>query len=371
MFKATYYVAKRLVRRGLQVSSAAMIAMLVGGGVATSAERIVVGQATATSLTFGPVFAAIELGFFADENLELDFRNFQGASVLIPQVANKSVTIGFPGPDPLILSRQPGRDPIPVQFFYNAARQSIWQFLVLEDSPIKSLADLRDGKKIGVGALANANVPITRAMLAELGLSPTKDYSFLAIGVGAPAFRATINREVDVYNTFDTNIAAFEVTGTKLRRLPQKQKYLDLFSNGFVAHVDTIRNKPEVVIGFGRAFTKGIIVCEVNPDFCVRNFYKHNPNLKPQGDSEEEILAKGKHILASRMASYLAFPAGAPRRFGEYSEKSWKDFVSVLHQGGELSTTDIDVSTLYTNKFVPEFNDFDLEAVRKQALNLK
>jgi NitT/TauT family transport system substrate-binding protein len=361
---------RRLMHCAMSACAAAVLTSLVVPG-AGAAEKVVVGQATSTSLTFGPVYAAVELGFFKDENIELEHRNFQGASVLIPQIANKSVTIGFPGPDPLILSRQPGRDPLPVQFFYNAARQSIWEFLVLEDSPLKSLADLKGGKKIGVGALANANVPITRALLAEIGLQPTKDYSFVAIGIGAPAFRATGNRDVDVYNTFDTNIAAFEVTGAKLRRLSQDQKYLDLFSNGFAAHLDTIRDKPELLIGFGRAFTKGIIICEANPDWCVRNFYKHNPNLKPQGGSEAEVLTKGKHILASRMKSYLAFPQGGQRRFGEYAEKSWKDFVTVLHQGGELSSTNIDVSTLYTNKFVPDFNKIDIEALRKQAASLK
>lgn len=363
-------MAKTLLRHMARVGLAALLPLMAGNVVASAQEKIVVGQATATSLTFGPVFAAIELGFFKEENLELEFKNFAGASVLIPQVANKSVTIGFPGPDPLILSRQPGRDPIPVQFFYNAARQSIWQFLVLDDSPIRSLKDLR-GKKIGVGALANANVPITRAMLAELGLTMTKDYSFLAINVGAPAFRATQNKDVDVYNTFDTNIAAFENTGVKLRKIPQDQKYLDLFSNGFAAHTDTIKDKPQIVAGFGRAFTKGIIVCEVNPDFCVRNFYKHNPTLRPQGVSEEDALKQGRHILASRMSSYLNFPKGAKRDFGVYTEKSWKDFVTALHKGGELATDKIDVSTLYTNKFAAEFIRFDEAALRKQAAALK
>jgi NitT/TauT family transport system substrate-binding protein len=334
------------------------------------AEVVKVGQATATSLTFGPIYAAIELGYFKAENIEIENLNFQGASVLLPQVANKSVTIGFPGPDPLIVSHQPGRDPMPVKFFYNGARESIWEFLVLKDSALRTLADLK-GKVIGVGALANANVPITRAMLKEIGLEATKDYSFLAIGVGAPAFRATLNKDVDTYNTFDTNIAAFETTGAPLRRLPQEQKYKDLFSNGFVAHVDTIKEKPQLIAGFGRALTKGIIVCEANPDFCVRNFYKHLPNLKPSGATEEEVMTKGRHILKSRMDKYLAFPADKPRRFGEYSAQAWKNFVEALYVGGELKSRNIDVSKLYTNEFVGEFNKFDVKAIQEQAKALK
>jgi NitT/TauT family transport system substrate-binding protein len=334
------------------------------------AEVVKLGQATTTSLTFGPIFVAIELGYFKAENIELQIVDFQGASILMPQVANNSVTIGFPGPDPLIISSQPGRDPLPVRFFYNAARQSIWEFLVPENSPLKTLSDLK-GKKIGVGALANANVPITRAMLKELGFEQTRDYTFLPIGVGAPAFRATLNGDVATYNTFDTNIAAFETTGAKLRRLPQDEKYKNLFSNGFLASIETITKRPKIIEGFGRAFTKGVIVCEANPDFCVKNFYKYNPTLRPAGDSEAEQIAKGKHILASRMKNYLAFPAGSPRRFGEYSNQSWKDFVEALYEGGELTSKDIDVSKLYTNEFVDRFNGFDVAAIQKQAQGLK
>ncbi len=332
-------------------------------------EKVTLGQVTSTSLTFAPVFAAETLGFFADEGIELQHLNFQGGSVLQPQIANKQVMFGFTAVELAIISRQPGKDPIPLVFFYNGARESIWETVVLDSSPIKSLNDLR-GKKIGIGATANANVPLTRAMLHDLGMDVIKDYSFLPIGVGAPAFRAVQNGDADAYNTFDSNIATFETTGVKLRKLEVPQKYRELFSNGFVAHRDTLRDKPELVVGFGRALTKGIIVCEENPSFCVRNFWKLYPNAKPQAVSDEEAMKKGLHVLQSRMQKYTYFPPGAKREFGIYSDKSWRDYVDVLYEGGELSTKDISVTGLYSNKFVPDFNNFDLNAIRKKAHSL-
>jgi NitT/TauT family transport system substrate-binding protein len=71
------------------------------------------------------------------------------------------------------------------------------------------------------------------------------------------------------------------------------------------------------------------------------------------------------------MAKYLAFPAGQPRRFGEYPETSWKNFVKALYLGGELSSPDIDVSKLYTNEFVDQFNKFDIGAVQRDAESRK
>jgi NitT/TauT family transport system substrate-binding protein len=341
----------------------------LNGVSGASATEVTLGQAARTSLTFGPVFAAMELGYFREEGIELKVLEFQGTSVLLPQIANKSVTIGFPNADPLILSRQPGRDPIPVKFFYNGARASIWELAVPADSQVRSLDDLR-GKAIGVGALANGNVPILKAMLKEQGLILGKDYSLMATGDGPLAFRATLNGDVAAYNANDVFVAAFAQVAD-IRRLQLPEKYLNLFSNGFVANEDTIRTNPKLLAGFGRALTKGILVCEANPDFCVRTFWKLNPTLKPSGGSEAEILKKGRQLLDARMAKYTAFLPGTPRRFGIFEEPVWKDYIRVLVEGGELATGEIDPSTLYTNALVDQFNDFDAEEIQSYARTLR
>ncbi len=343
---------------------AGMAAMFIA--IPAHAELVKLGQPAATTLTFGPIFAAMELGYFKEENIELEILDFNGSSTLLPLIANKTITFGFPGSDPLIVSHQPGKDPLPMKFVYNAARKNIWQFVVPAKSPLNSIEDLK-GKTIGVAALGNATVLMTTAMLKEIGLTAGKDYSFLPIGMGPSAFRATMNGDVDTYNTYDTNIAAFEATGAELRRLPQPDKFRSLFSNGFVAHNDTIANRPDLIIGFGRAVTKGILTCEANPDFCVRTYYKMRPTLKPSGVSDEEALAIGKRTLDSRMESYLSFPAGAPRNFGEYPEQTWKNHIEVLFEGGVISTKNIDPSQLYTNAFVEKINNFDVKAVQDRA----
>ena len=359
-------------RVGLMAVSSIMlsVALAVPASAQKALEKVRLGQVTSTSMTFAPIFAAQELGYFAEEGIELEHLNFKGGSVLQPQIASKQVTFGFTAVETVILSRQPGKDPLPLVFFYNAARGSIWETVVLDSSPIKKLADLK-GKKIGIGAIANANVPLTRAMLRDIGMELTKDYSFVPIGVGAPAFRAVTNGDADAYNTFDSNIATFETTGVKLRTLEVPRKYRDLFSNGFVAHQDTLRDNPKLVIGFGRAFTKGVIVCEANPEFCVRNFWKHNPTLKPTTMGDEAALKAGLHVLQSRMKSYTYFPAGTKREFGTYPDSVWRDYVDILHAGGELTSKDIDLKPIYSNKFVKDFNDFDTAEIQKKAKSLK
>ena len=45
--------------------------------------------------------------------------------------------------------------------------------------------------------------------------------------------------------------------------------------------------------------------------------------------------------------------------------------LAALYLGGELSSPDIDVSKLYTNEFVDQFNKFDIGAVQRDAESRK
>lgn len=340
-------------------------------GSALAAETVTFGTVTRITVGYAPLVAAQELGYFKEENIDLQIREFVGSAVLMPQIATKQVTIGYPAADVLLLTRQPGRDPVPAKFFYNAIRSSIWEFYVAEKSPIKSISDLK-GKKIGIAALANGNVPITRAMFKEMGMVEGKDYEFTTIGVGGPAFNALATGQVDVYNTFDVNAALMTASGVKVRKLEIPKKYSQLMSNGYVTHEDNIKNKPQMLAGFGRAATKGVIACDENPRWCITTFWKHFPQTKPQQGSEEEKMNNSLAMLAARQAGNLNFSdIGGKKRFGYYAPEIWKNYVQVLNDGGQMSVREIDTSTVYTNAFVDEFNKFDEAKVRATVRALK
>lgn len=351
-----------------RMKSIAVAAALAGPALgAFAAETVVFGTVTRITLGYAPLVAAMELGYFKQEDIDLQIREFVGTAVLMPQIATKQVTIGYPAADTLILTRQPGKDPLPARFFYNAIRSSIWEFYVPEGSPIKSVKDLK-GKKIGIAALANGNVPITRALFKEMGMTEGKDFEFHTIGVGAPAYNALTTGQVDVYNTFDVNAAQMLASGIKVRKLEIPAKYHQLMSNGYVTHEDNVRSKPKMLAGFGRAATKGVIACDENPKWCIATFWKHFPQTKPQQGTEEEKLAAALQMLGARQRGNLDFSdLGDQRKFGAYSPEVWKRYVQVLHDGGQLTTTNIDTSTLYTNAFVDEFNKFDEAKVRAEA----
>jgi len=74
--------------------------------------------------------------------------------------------------------------------------------MVLKESPIRKDVDLK-GKAIGVGSLASSAVGYMKALVAEAGLDPNKDVTFLPVGMGAQAAMALKMGKVDLISLVD------------------------------------------------------------------------------------------------------------------------------------------------------------------------
>ncbi len=337
--------------------------------VAGAQQKVVFGLVSPLTVVNGQLLVAKHLGYLAEEGIEVETVVFNGSAVLLPQIVAKRVTVGFPNPDPLVISRQPGKDPLPLKFFYNVIRENVWEFAVLAGSPVRTLAELK-GRKIGVGALTFGNIPLTRAMFREMGLEVGRDLELVPTGLGAPAFLALKDGRVDALNLFETMHTQLELQGTALRRLPMPQKYLELFSNGIVAHQDTIRENPKLLVAFGRALAKATLACNANRTGCIKAAWKEQPSLKPPGGDEAKLLASNLAQLNARYGKYLAFPKADLPRWGSYPEGAWKNLVQVMADGGQIQTTAIDLDSLYTNELVTAMNNFDRAAVVADAKKL-
>ena len=351
-------------------AGACVVGLSCSAAMARDLKEVILGMPTNINVQQGTITAAMELGYFAEEGLAVKMQDFQGAAIVIPQVGTKSILIGSGGGDPLVVSTASGRAPMPVKFFYNQQRSYAWEFVVPDASPIKSIADLK-GKTVGVGSLSNSHMPVTRLIMKENGLKLTEDYKLMAISIGGPAFKALMDGQVNAYNTWTANIASFEASGNKMRRLPIDPRFHDLFTVGYFAHEDTIKQNPELLAGFGRAISKGAMVCEINAEWCVKTFWKHYPNLKPREGDEAENIRKQATVIKAGLVSQMDFPAGKPRRFGEYPDGAWKNFIDILHEGGEIPNNKIDPDKFYTNELVDKMNQFDPAAVTKHAAELK
>lgn len=312
-----------------------------------------------------PYAAAQELGLFKEQGLSVNTVVFQGAGALLPQVASKRVTFGFPVAEPVISSYFNGKDPLPLRYFYNGVPAQTLEYAVLEDSPIHTLADLKD-KKIGVGALTWGTIPNSRAALRVAGLEPGKNVEFVAVGALGAGFQALRGKQVDALNFNNSWDDMLELSGTRIRRIAYPAVFQENPGNGFIAHQDTFKDNPDLIRRFGRAYTEAQFVCEVNPTFCVQAFWRQHPESKP-ADAEGKGLEEARTLLSRRLQRTLYYPDGRARTPGQYDLNAIRAAIEAMADAGEFPSAEVPVEQLFSNEFVPAFNDFDRDALRERA----
>lgn len=348
---------------------AAALTVFAAASTAHAADKIVFAFPTVINAGIAPMAFAIELGFFKEENLDPEIVSLQGSGTIIPQLMAGEIFTAYSTLEPLPISRQPGKPNFPFKFIYNYARNSIWEFAVLADSPIKTPADLK-GKTVGVGALQWGNVATAKAIVKASNVDPAS-VQWVAVGTGVPAFEALKRGQIDVLNLHELMHSELEQLGTKIRRLPLPVDFQGLSSHGFPVTNKMIQEHPDLIAKFGRAMTKGTLACMANTENCVKAYWKMYPAQKPSND-DPKLLNRVVTSLKPRLHNLTAFSADTPREFGSFSPKDWTALIEALKIGGQIDpSAKIDINTLYTNQFVKDYNKFDQDAVAAAANNYK
>lgn len=352
----------------IRIVASAILSLGLLGGVAQAQpqlQRVVIGAPAPWSMQFAYLAFGEQLGFFRDEGLQVERVAVTGSAVLLPQVANGQVTFGVATADIAVLALA-RNEPMPLRFVLNWFRLHGFEFVVLQDSPVRSLADLR-GRKLGVGALTWGNIPLTRTMISNAGLAWQRDVEPLPVGIGPAAWRRLQTGEVDALNLFVTEHVRMELAGIPIRRLAIPDQFRTIFSNGIVVGEQTIERQPLVIAGFGRALVKSWIACREAVEACVRSWWAANPASRPQAGQEQQQLQVDMRIAMADRDSIDGFVGDDPRLYGHYTEGAWRRMIEVMRAEGQIQRADLDLSRLYTTRFVEEFNRFDREAVAAAA----
>ena len=95
-----------------------VLGLLTGcGGKTKDGERVTVRLNEVThSVFYAPQYVAMELGFFADEGLDIELTNGGGADKVMTAVVSGGADIGLAGPESCIYIHGQGKDDLPVIF---------------------------------------------------------------------------------------------------------------------------------------------------------------------------------------------------------------------------------------------------------------
>lgn len=312
--------------------------------------------------SFAAVAVAQYLGYWEDEGLDVETKFLPGSSQALRAVEAGQADIAAPVPQALIpLVAQGKSDQV---MFYNWAREQVASLAVLEDSDIKEWSDFK-GTKIGAQSLGSGTIPLGKALLRNEGVDPETDVKFVSVGLGAEAYHALKTDRVQALMLFDSQYAAMENLGAKLRYFtsPLAKK---LFATGYSAKKSFISKNPDVIAGFGRALTKANVFTTANPEAAIKMMYKVYPKTHVPGVPDDKQMSDNKKILALRTKYLTAGNPSKNENWGSFPVDGVKAWIDYAVNSG-LIKKKFPTKDLVTNKFVKDYNSFDIKALAKKA----
>lgn len=312
-------------------------------------------------ITFFPISLAEQLGYLSSEGVSLDLQVANGSSAVVQQLAAGNAQVGVVLAPNTLLGFSEG---VKYKAFYDFLTKNSFDLKVSEDSPIKSISEM-GGKKIGTIDLTRGDLPLLSGQLQKVGLNLRGDVQVVALGfnmgVQAEALR---KRQVDAVNLSWNNAVSVEAAGVKLRCLTCDQQ-LQLAAETTVVPDDIFKRDRSYIVGIGRAMAKATLFAETNPDAAIAIMKK----VAPQ-EQTDPVFTK-----AFFMAALEIMKPRQPDKYGFSDIGSWERLQGVMTSSGSGQVTGIqtkvDVKQLVTNELIDEINNFDKEAVRKQAREYK
>ena len=125
------------------------------------------------SIFYAPQYAAIALGFFADEGIELELSNGQGADAVMAAVLSGNIDVGFAGPEASIYVYNEGNADYTQVFAQITHRDG--SFLIGREKDDNFTWDKVKGKVVLPGRKGGVPYMTLEHVLRESGIDPAKD----------------------------------------------------------------------------------------------------------------------------------------------------------------------------------------------------
>jgi NitT/TauT family transport system substrate-binding protein len=338
------------------------LTLLLSAGAALAQDRPVklYSSSAVVEVDQAALFLGNPLGFFEQEGVAVEFGSAPGSAATLQLIASGQVDMGHLGMDVLILGKAKNPE-LPVTAVYLHYRGNIYEIVVPEDSPVKSVADLA-GRNIGVANLASGAIPSLRATLAEAGLNPDTSVGLIPVGIGAQALAALRTNRVQALALFRAQHAAIEALGTKFRYFTRKAP-----STVIAVNSKFLRDRPDAAAAVLRGVVAGSAFAQANPAATVREHWKLFS--KPQGLSEEEAMRRSVHVLA-RSAELWKQRGDTSVRWGEMSAQDWQAMQTFL-VSQKLLERPVPVESLFTTALIDAANAIDLRPVLRKAETMR
>jgi NitT/TauT family transport system substrate-binding protein len=280
------------------------------------------------------LFAAEDLGYFADQGIAFQYQPGQGSGDAMKQILAGNGDVGFVGPEAIYFTADQGGDAVGI---YNTYPQSIFVLLSWPDVGIQRPADLR-GRTIAVLSQASGSRYNVLSLLARGGLKEA-DVTLVATGNSPAPF---LERKVDAWSTIATTAAEVQrQTGQRFDALYARD-YLNLPTDVFATTREIYTRQADLLLRFLRAVRKGTEYMIANSGEAAKIAVQHALDQKDPLAAEASIRTFGD-------ASQGGGAAG--RRLGYFDLAVLREGAAVYNSAG-LTRARVDVDRYFTNDLV-------------------
>jgi NitT/TauT family transport system substrate-binding protein len=288
-------------------------------------------------------------GFYKAEHLHVE-KSYASPPIAAQLVASGKADIYAAAVEPVMQGWQHG---LRLQFFFSRDPRFSLVLGVLDDSPIKTLADFK-GATLGTTSAGGPTEVATVSMLAGAGLKKG-DYSFLPIGVGAAGLSAILTKRVDGAAFPNVELGMDEIIGNVKMRIFEHPILNTIGDAGFAATPATIAAKSDQLRRYCRALVEAAIFIHANPRVSARLFLEGaGQKVTPEAvDRELRIL----DLLADELPGANMLD----RHIGLMPPRDIGVLIHFFAEQGLIPTV-IPTEDFVTDRFIGYANDFDHRA---------
>ena len=239
-------------------------------------EVVIATQAIVDS---APLYLGVEKGLFAKQGIDLTIETSAGGAAVVPGVISGDFDFGRGNMLSTMLAVDRGLD---LKCIANANTTAgdpdFGAVVVLEDSPIKTVADL-EGKTVSVNTLANIGDTTIRSVVEEGGGDPS-GINFVEVGFSeAPAVLES--KQVDAAWILDPFLTESLNSGARVISYNFSEFHPELDISCVFASTAMMEKEPELVAAFQTAMNESLEYSQENPDE-VRDIVSTYTKIDPE-----------------------------------------------------------------------------------------
>ncbi len=202
------------------------------------------------SVFYAPMYLADALGYFGDEDIEIEITNGGGADATMAAVLSGAADIGFCGPEAVIYVAIGGSNDSPKVFGQLTKRDG--SFLVGREKIDNFDWSMLEGKSILAGRQGGVPAMTFEYVLNKLGVNATLNYD-VAFNMMTAAFESGVS---DYCTMFEPTASAYQAAGKGYIVASVGQDSGELPYTCYMAKDSYIKKNGDKIEGFLRAVTR-------------------------------------------------------------------------------------------------------------------